>query len=267
MKYSTTTIVLAIAATSIRAQISYIESDWSQLISAVTSADDGLKSWDGTLTNAIALLPLIQKIGKDLENINSAIGFLSVPVSEEEGKSILNIIEPDVVHVQKLLEDTGSIASKASSVSAEMIVSSLVSSLQPQFMTFIGELYRHAPCDLASTAIELAGPIINSYYAVDSTYGIPTVDAPATPIACSSPTSIFSSRSATPVSNVTPNVAYSTSALFSTPLLSMSSSMPSNSTRNFTLPSITHSANQGGNIIVASSGLVVFAVGAIILLF
>jgi trimeric autotransporter adhesin len=274
--------VLALAVAIANAQLSAVESDWSKLISAVVSADNGVKSWDGTLAGAVTLLPLIQAIGSDLTTINSAVSSLSTPVSESDGQALFSIIQPDVVSVQNLLKDTGSIASKASAVQAQDIVSSLVSSLQPQFLTLIAGIYSHAPCDLASTAIGIAAPIISSYFALDSTYGIPTIAAPATPSACaasggsaassaapaSSAASAASSAAAasgSPASSGAVSSAASSKAASTT--AAVTTSAKSNSTGNFTTSAAPSTKTSSGGANLVLPGGLAAAIGVAAMLF
>jgi hypothetical protein len=262
--YTKSAIALALAIAAANAQISAVESDWSQLISAVVSADNGIKSWDGTLAGAVTLLPLIQAIGTDLTTINNAVSSLSTPVSESDGQALFSIIQPDVVSVQNLLADTGSIASKASAVQAQDIVSSLVSSLQPQFLTLIAGIYSHAPCDLASTAIGIAEPIISSYFALDSTYGIPTIAAPATPSACAGSAAASSAAaSSAAASSAAASSAAASSAAVSAASSAAESSAATVSTTS-SAPAVV-SANSAPRAIVG--GALGVAVGAAALLF
>jgi Hydrophobic surface binding protein A len=165
--------------------ISDFESAWSAVIKDVTSMNSqvaGFSSSQGLLA-ALSIQGSYSTLYSDVKTLVSKAQAIT-SVTDSQAEALIEFLNPTVGDIGTLLANLQSKASQFSAVGVQAIVSADLSSLQPQLLSVVSEIYSLVPCDEVASAMPLVTPILASLSAANNAYNVANSKAPAAPTAC-----------------------------------------------------------------------------------
>lgn len=165
--------------------ISDLESAWTTVIDDVNSMNSKVEGYSASqgLIAALDIQSSYSTLYSDTKKlVSKALAVNSI--TDSEAQELVAYMAAGSDDIAQLLRNLGAQADQFSSVGVQGIVSADLSSLQPQLLTVISQIYTLAPCEEVSSVTSLITPVLASLTAANDIYTVANSNSPSAPSAC-----------------------------------------------------------------------------------